>query len=58
MHYEVVRADEGNRGPPTISFAKQFDKLFRSELGEANRGDRTSGRRAHRIPPERDEIIN
>jgi hypothetical protein len=58
MHYDVVRAAKGNRGPTSIYYAKQHEMLIRSELGEANRGDRTSGRRAHRIPPERDEIIN
>jgi hypothetical protein len=44
---EVVWVAKGNRVPHK-----------RDELGEANREDRTSGRRAHRIPPERDEIIN
>jgi hypothetical protein len=36
MHYEFVRAAEGNRGPTKILFAKQFEKFIRSELGEAN----------------------
>ena len=36
VNEEVVRAAEGNRGPTRITFAEQFDKFIRSEVGEAN----------------------
>ena len=34
--YGAVWAAEGNRGSTTVYYAKQPEKLIRSELGEAN----------------------